>query len=151
VVLGPAHNNVVLRPSRVSLGGGVLEATFATPAGAATAAIRVTAGAEAGLLGAEFVRFTVVGVTPAAVWAAAVSRLRFFALPLHFDLQGCATLAGVGYDGAVAVALLPGALNTSVGGLPRTNDRFGPSNPSGAGCSLSASAFGDSGGLIYKS
>jgi hypothetical protein len=143
VVLAPKYSNAVLRPSRVTFSGDMLVATFATPAGNTAAAIRVTGGASAGL-SSEWVTFTVVGVTPAAVWDAAVSRLRFFALPLKFGLQGCATLASVGYSDDVAVALLPGSLNTSVGGLPRMNDRFGPSNPAGAGCSLSASAFSDS-------
>ena len=67
------------------------------------------------------------------------------ALPLAFPLEGCATLAGVGYSATSAVALLPATLNTSVAGMPSSPQKFGPSNPDGANCSLSASAFGDSG------
>jgi hypothetical protein len=155
VVMGPQYSNVVVGPSQlvlVTVGSSstqdqFLRATFATPAGNISAAIRVVAGAP----NSEFVRFTVASVTPSVLWDAAVARLRFVALPLRFELRGCATLAGIGYSANVAVVLLPGMLNVSVGGMPRTRDAFdirigsGSGNPGGAGCSLSASAFGDSG------
>ena len=150
VVMGPQYSNTVVGPPKLVFVGSstqLLRATFVTPAGNISATIMVAKGTP----NSEFVRFTVASVTPSMVWDAAVARLRFVALPLRFGLRGCATLAGIGYSANVAVALLPGTLNVSVGGMPRTRDAFdirigsGRGNPGGAGCSLSASAFGDSG------
>lgn len=153
VVLSPQYGNAAVGTSQLvlltdSTEAQLLRATFVTPVGNITASVQIAKGTPS----SKFVRFTVASVAPAAVWDDAVAVLRFVALPLRFEpLLGCATLAGIGYDSDVAVVLLPGVLNVSVEGLPRTNSAFfarigsGKTNPDGANCSLSASAFGDSG------
>jgi hypothetical protein len=143
VVMGPQWGNTVLGPSQLSLEQKLLHAVFVTPAGNATAVISI--GTDDSSSGTAFARFTVVSVAPSALWQSSVSRLRFATIPLMFNLSHCATLAGIGYNDSVAAALLPASLHTSVAALPAHNDQFGPSNPAGAPCSLSASAFSDSG------
>ena len=139
-----------MRPSSVEVSGARILAHFPTGYGNASVALALSEP-EDGFLLVTVEEATAVGAggrdATAAVWGAsgAVLKLRFLALPLAFPLEGCATLAGVGYSATSAVALLPATLNTSVAGMPSSPQKFGPSNPDGANCSLSASAFGDSG------
>ena len=141
------------RPSSVEVNGARILAHFPTGYGNASVVLALSEpeDGEDGFLLVTVEEATAVGAggrdATAAVWGAsgAVLKLRFLALPLAFPLEGCATLAGVGYSATSAVALLPATLNTSVAGMPSSPQKFGPSNPDGANCSLSASAFGDSG------